>query len=185
VQDRRQYTVDLYPYSSSRSSSPFIRSNALPFLYHILLNKSSSFLRWICFRTLRREYNAPFYVSWIYIKTLKVAPSKEHKQSQRSTRRELNSRASNSARKKESSVLIQLLNAIYQSPDKTMPTAKLLRKMKMSNQGQDFIRIAEKGGYIVRYRKKSDYGKKRRSSCIMNRLTLAGEGFLLSQCCRG
>lgn len=151
----------------------------------MLLDESRSFFRWICFRTLRREYNVPFYVSWTYIKMLRLAHFKEQKQSQRSTRRELNSRASNSARKKESSVLIQLLNAIYHSPDKTMPTAKLLRKMKMPNQGQDFIRIAEKGGYIVRYREKSDHGKKRRSSCIMNRLTLAGEGFLLSQCCSG
>lgn len=116
---------------------------------------------------------------------LRIAPFKKQKQSQRSTRRGLNSRASSSAQKKKSSLLIQLLNAIYQSPDKTMVTSKLLRKMNMSNQGQEIIRIAEKGGYVVRYRAKSDYGKKRGSSCIMNKLTLAGEGFLLSQCCRG
>jgi hypothetical protein len=55
--------------------------------------------------------------------------------------------------------------------------------MNMSNQGQELIQIAQKRGYIVRYREKSDYGKIRRRSCVMNRLTLAGEGFLLSQCC--
>jgi hypothetical protein len=57
--------------------------------------------------------------------------------------------------------------------------------MNMSNQGQELIRIAEKRAYIVRYREKSDYGEIRGSSCIMNRLTLVGEGFLLSQCCSG
>jgi hypothetical protein len=60
---------------------------------------------------------------------------------------------------------------------------KLLRRMNMSNkEGQELIRIAQKRGYIVRYREKNDYGKIRKSSYVINRLTLAGEGFLLSQC---
>lgn len=126
-----------------------------------------------------------FYVSWTNIKMLRLAHLKERKRSQRSTSGELNNRASITARKKKSASLIELLNVIYQGPGKTMPTAKLLRKMNISNQGQELIRRAEKVGYIVRYREKIDHGKKMGSSCIMNRLTLAGEGFLLSQCCRG
>jgi hypothetical protein len=55
--------------------------------------------------------------------------------------------------------------------------------MNMSNkEGLELIRIAQKRGYIVRYREKNDYGKIRVNSYVMNRLTLAGEGFLLSQC---
>ena len=117
--------------------------------------------------------------------TLRPADSKESKRSRQSTLKELNNRDAIAARKKASSSLVELLNAIYQSPNKTIPTVKLLRMMKDSNQEQGLIRIAEKRGYIVRYRERSYYGKKSGSSYIMNKLTLVGEGFLLSQCCRG
>ena len=116
---------------------------------------------------------------------LTLTSPKEQKQSQWSTRRALNSQASNSKRIEESSLLIQLLNAIYENPDKTVPTAELLRKLNMSNQGHKLIQLAKNRGYIIRYREKSDYRGTRKSSCIMNKLTVAGEGFLLSHCCRG
>jgi len=117
--------------------------------------------------------------------TLKLGDSKERKRSRQSPLKELNNRDAIAARKKAPSPLVELLNAIYQSPNKTIPTVKLLRMAKNSNQKQELIRIAEKRGYIARYREKSHYGKKSGSSNIMNKLTLVGEGFLLSQCCRG
>jgi hypothetical protein len=137
-----------------------------------------------CFLHMKRDFDGLlFKMDTSHI--LRPVDSKERKRSRQSTPKELNNRDSIAARKKASSSLVELLNAIYQSPNKTIPTVKLLRMMKNSNQEQELIRIAEKRGYIVRYREKSYYSKKSGSSYIMNKLTLVGEGFLLSQCCRG
>jgi hypothetical protein len=152
----------------------------------MILNKSSCYVSSdrVVFLQMKRSFDGLLCKIDIYL-TMKPADSKERKRSRQSTLKELNNRDTIAAREKAPSPLVELLNAIYQSPNKTIPTVKLLRMAKNSNQKQEIIRIAEKRGYIARYTEKSHHGKKSGSSYIMNKLTLVGEGFLLSQCCRG
>lgn len=153
-------------------------------LYSEITTSTSKVQSKPCFLHMNRDFDGLLCKKDTFL-ILRRVESKERKRSRQSTLKELNNPDAIAARKKAPSSLVELLNAIYQTPNKTISTVKLLRMMKNSNQEQELIRIAEKRGYIVRYREKSYYGKKNGSFYIMNRLTLVGEGFLLSQCCSG